>query len=70
MISEVVEDVVYPPTPEEIADLRAHNVGLAIRLAAKLGRPLSDWEYARFEKESPQRSYDLVELPGGGLGVV
>ncbi|MDR1266743.1 MAG: hypothetical protein LBK42_14595 [Propionibacteriaceae bacterium] len=69
MSSEVVEDVIYPPTPEAVADLRAHNVGLAIRLAARLGRPLSDWEYAMFEKEPPERSYALVELPGGGLGV-
>jgi hypothetical protein len=69
MSKEVAEDIIYPPTHEEIADLRTHNVGLAIRLAAKLGRPLSDWEYNIFEKVAPQRSYSLVELPNGGLGV-
>jgi hypothetical protein len=69
MSSDVVEDVIYPPTHEQVEDLRAHNVGLAIRLAAKLGRPLFDWEYEMFEKVPPRRSHALVELPGGGLGV-
>jgi hypothetical protein len=41
-------DAIYPPAAEQVEDLRSHNVGLAIRLAARLGRPLEEWEWESF----------------------
>ncbi|MDR0958854.1 MAG: hypothetical protein LBM23_00590 [Propionibacteriaceae bacterium] len=69
MGDEFVEDVIYPPTSEEIEDLKSHNIGLAIRFASKLGRPLSDWEYDMFKRTPPDQPHSLVVLPGGGLGI-
>ncbi|MDR0875825.1 MAG: hypothetical protein LBN12_06410 [Clostridiales Family XIII bacterium] len=54
-------DMIYPPTEEQVQDLKTHNVGLAIRLSAKLGRPLEDWEWQMFRKEPPQNRFILVE---------
>jgi len=62
-------DVIYPPTAEQIQDLRTHNVGMAVRLATKLGRPLEDWEYEMFRKEYPEKVYKIVELPNHKFGV-
>jgi|GEM_PF-4091785 len=71
MIDEMIEtDVIYPPTAEQIQDLRTHNVGMAVRLAAKLGRPLEDWEYEIFRKEARGKVYQIVELPNERFGIV
>jgi hypothetical protein len=63
------EDMIYPPSAEQIQDIRTHNVGMAIRLAAKLGRPLTDWEYEMFRKEPQKKAYKLVELPNERFGI-
>jgi hypothetical protein len=63
------KDVIYPPTAEQIADIKTHNVGLAIRLSSKLGRPLEDWEYEMFRKKTPRKVYDIVELPNERFGL-
>jgi hypothetical protein len=71
MDKEIFEaDIIYPPTADQIQDLRTHNVGLAIRLASKLGRPLEDWEYEMFRKEQTKRVYEIVELPNKRFGIV
>ena len=62
-------DLIYPPTAEQVKDLRTHNVGMAVRLASKLGRPLEDWEYEIFRKEIPEKAYKIVELPNHKFGV-
>jgi len=69
-MTELIEtDVIYPPTAEQIQDLRTHNVGMAVRLAAKLGRPLEDWEYEMFRKENQGKVYQVVELPNERFGI-
>ncbi|MDR1798210.1 MAG: hypothetical protein LBR44_12400 [Clostridiales Family XIII bacterium] len=65
----IEKDVIYPPTAEQIQELRTHNVGMAVRLAAKLGRPLEDWEYEMFRKERQQKIYSIVELPNQRFGI-
>ena len=62
-------DVIYPPTAEQIQDLRTHNVGMAVRLASRLGRPLEDWEYEMFRKEKSKKVYTIVELPNKKFGI-
>jgi hypothetical protein len=62
-------DIIYPPTHEQIVDLRTHHVGLALRLATRLGRPLTESEYAMFERRPEPAAHALVELPNGRLGV-
>ena len=62
-------DLIYPPTTEQIQELRTHNVGMAVRLAAKLGRPLEDWEYEIFRKEKSIKVYEIVELPNKKFGI-
>jgi hypothetical protein len=62
-------DMIYPPTAEQINDLRTHNVGLAVRLSAKLGRPLEDWEWQLFRKESSRKVYKVVELENERFGI-
>jgi hypothetical protein len=62
-------DMIYPPTVEQIQDLRTHNVGMAIRFASKLGRPLTDQEYETFRKEAKEKTYKLVELPNERFGI-
>jgi hypothetical protein len=63
------KDMIYPPTEEQIDDLKTHNVGLAIRLSAKLGRPLEDWEWQLFRKEPPRKVYKVVELENERFGI-
>ncbi|MDR0596242.1 MAG: hypothetical protein LBG50_01720 [Clostridiales Family XIII bacterium] len=62
--------VIYPPTKEQIDDLRTHNVGMAIRLSAKLGRELNDWEYELFRKGQTEKVYKIVTLPNERFGIV
>jgi hypothetical protein len=62
-------DTIYPPTKDQIIDLKTHNVGLAIRLSAKLGRPLEEWEYEIFRKESPAKVYQVIELSNDRFGI-
>jgi hypothetical protein len=62
-------DMIYPPTEEQIYDLKTHNVGLAIRLSAKLGRPLEDWEWQLFKKESSRKVYKIIELENERFGI-
>jgi hypothetical protein len=64
------KDIIYPPTKGQIEELKAHNVGSAIRLASKLNRPLTDQEYAMFKKDTVQKVYKVVELPNNRFGVV
>jgi hypothetical protein len=67
----IEKDVIYPPTKEQIEDLRTHHVGLAARFAAKLGRPLEDWEYEIFRVEPErQKVYKIRELPNGKFGII
>ena len=61
--------IVSPPTEEQIQDLRTHDIGMAIRLASKLGRPLEEWEYDIFLKIPSTKVHELVELPNGRIGV-
>ena len=68
-IDEHEVDIIYPPTLEQIQDLRTHNVGMAVRLAAKLGRPLEDWEYEIFRREQRHKVYKVVELSNQKFGV-
>jgi hypothetical protein len=63
------KDMIYPPTGEQIQDMRTHNVGLAIRLSTKLGRALEDWEYEMFRKEPPRKIYEVIELPNEKFGI-
>ena len=63
------KDTIYPPTDEQINDLKTHNVGMAIRLSEKLGRPLEDWEYEMFRKESSDKIYSIIELPNQRFGI-
>jgi hypothetical protein len=61
---------VFPPTPEQIQDMREHHVGQAIRLASRLGRPLEAWEWELFRKAPASHAvYEVVQLPNGSLGV-
>jgi len=62
--------IVSPPTKEQIQDLRTHDIGGAIRLASKLGRPLEEWEYDIFLKIPSSKVHELVELPSGRIGIV
>ncbi|MDR1087769.1 MAG: hypothetical protein LBL23_00545 [Coriobacteriales bacterium] len=59
------QDSIYPPSKEQIEELRSHKVGLAIRLATKLGRPLEDWEWEIFKIREPGKIYEIQELPSG-----
>ena len=63
------KDIIFPPTKDQVEDLRTHNVGMAIRLASKLGRPLTDWEWEMFRKVPKSKTYTLVELPNEKFGV-
>jgi hypothetical protein len=69
MSSSIEEDVIYPPTSEQVQDLRTHNVGMAIRLSSRLGRPLTDWEYEMFRNKPAAKPYKIVELPNERFGV-
>jgi hypothetical protein len=62
-------DIICPPTEAQIYDLKTHNMGLAIRLAAKLGRPLEDWEWQLFRKEAPKKVYNVVEIENERFGI-
>lgn len=69
MSDQYNEDMIYPPTKNQVVDLKTHNVGMAIRLASKLGRPLTDWEWEMFRKTPEAKIYTLVELPNNKFGV-
>jgi hypothetical protein len=62
-------DFIYPPTEDQIEDLRTHNIGAAIRLSTKLGRPLENWEYEIFRKIPTGKTYEIKELPNGKFGI-
>jgi hypothetical protein len=69
-ITETIEeDVIYPPTPEQVQDLRTHNIGMAIRFSSRLGRPLTDWEYEMFRNRPAAMPYQIVELPNERFGI-
>jgi hypothetical protein len=63
------DDFIYPPTKEQIEDLRTHNIGAAIRLSSKLGRPLESWEYEIFRKLPTGKTYKIKELSNGRFGI-
>jgi hypothetical protein len=63
------EDVIYPPTSKQIEDLKTHNIGMAIRLSSRLGRPLTDWEYEMFRNKPTTKPYRIVELPNERFGI-
>jgi hypothetical protein len=62
-------DIIYPPTKEQIEDLKTHNIGAAIRLSSKLGRPLENWEYEIFRKLPSEKTYSIKELSNGKFGI-
>jgi hypothetical protein len=62
-------DIIYPPTKEQVEDLKTHNIGAAIRLSSKLGRPLENWEYEIFRKLPSGRTYGIKELENGKFGI-
>jgi hypothetical protein len=70
-MNDVLEsvDFIYPPTKEQIEDLRTHNIGAAIRLSSKLGRPLENWEYEIFRKTTTGKTYRIEELANGKFGI-
>jgi hypothetical protein len=71
MTEEIFEsDVIYPPEAEQVEELKTHNVGFAVRLAMKLGRPLEDLEYEMFRKEPPGKKYKVVALPNERFGII
>jgi hypothetical protein len=62
-------DFIYPPTKEQIENLKTHNIGAAIRLSSKLGRPLENWEYEIFKKLPSGKTYTIKELPKEKFGI-
>lgn len=71
-MSETLEsvDMIYPPTKEQIEDIKTHNIGAAIHLSSKLGRPLENWEYEIFRKIPSGKVYKIEELLNGKFGIV
>jgi hypothetical protein len=70
--SKIIEergDVLFPPTKDEIEEIKKYNIGGAMRLASRLGRPLSEKEFEIFRKAEDEQVYKVTILPSGRFGV-